>query len=225
MEILKKNFLIFLCALCGNHEHMSVLQTNTESEHCCGMEWSWPARLQFRVHLQKRGVSLRPLQVVAIPISGPPPASKLFRQIHFLAIIFTAHMQMLSPPQNYVLCNHDALRGFETGSILDDHPLNTSDYLPVCCKINVSHVRAPPKKAFPSSPLDWKNARSEGICTLYSLETNNIVRPLLKKEYSSIDDLDSDIKFWCVADAVKMCVTKHIPAKNKKPINSRKVHD
>lgn len=96
---------------------MSVLQTNTESEHRCGMEWSWPARLQFRVHLQKRGVSLRPLQVVAIPISGPPPASKLFRQIHFLAIIFTAHMQMLSPPQNYVLCNHDALRGFETGSI------------------------------------------------------------------------------------------------------------
>lgn len=91
-------FWIFLCALCGNHEHMSVLQTNTESEHRCGMEWSWPARLQFRVHLQKRGVSLRPLQVVAIPISGPPPASKLFRQIHFLAIIFTAHMQMLSPP-------------------------------------------------------------------------------------------------------------------------------
>jgi len=102
-------------------------------------------------------------------------------------------------------------------------PPQNSDYLPVCCKINVSHVRAPPKKAFPSSPLDWKNARSEGICTLYSLETNNIVRPLLKKEYSSIDDLDSDI--WCVADAVKMCATKHIPAKNKKPINSRKVHD
>lgn len=142
----RKIYLIFLCALCGNHEHMSVLQINTESEHRCGMEWSWPARLQFRVHLQKRGVSLRPLQVVAIPVSGPPPASKLFRQIHFLAIIFTAHTQMLSPPQNYVLCNHDALRGFETGSILDDHPLNTSDYLPVCCKINVSHVRAPPRK-------------------------------------------------------------------------------
>lgn len=105
-----------------------------------------------------------------------------FRHIHLLANIFTAHTQMLSPPQNYVLCNHDALRGFETCSILDDHPLNNSDYLPVCCKINVSHVRVPPKKEFPSSRLDWKNAQSEGICTLYSLETNNIVRPLPKKK-------------------------------------------
>ena len=90
---------------------------------------------------------------------------------------------------DYIVSNHDALRGLLSCSTIDEHPLNTSDHLPVACCLNL-HVRDPPKPAFSVDNLDWNQAVKEDKVQAYAEASDNVVKPLLKKDYSSIDELN-----------------------------------
>lgn len=45
---------------------------------------------------------------------------------------------------DYVIVNHDAFRGTSSCSIYDDHPLNTSDHLPIHIELDVPAITDPP---------------------------------------------------------------------------------
>ena len=96
-----------------------------------------------------------------------------------------------------MLGNDDALRGLSSCVILEDHPLNTSDHLAILCTLDLAHLRHPAPFAFPPQPLDWNHSSTTGATTQYVKTCDDIIRPLLGKDYSSIEEVDADLKFVC----------------------------
>ena len=76
---------------------------------------------------------------------------------------------------------------------------------------------------FPRSNLDWSTAVKDGKVLLYSNASDDAVRPLLSKDYSSIDDLNQDI--LSTAQNVQSSANMHIPVMRKRPRHTQKVHD
>ena len=114
---------------------------------------------------------------------------------------------------DYIISNHDALRGLLSCLTIDEHPLNTSDHLPVACCLNLFHVRDPLKPTFSVDNLDWNQAVKENKVRAYAEASDDAVRLLLKKDYSSIDELNADILH--VINELRSAATAHIPAKKK----------
>ena len=76
---------------------------------------------------------------------------------------------------------------------------------------------------FPRSNLDWSTAVKDGKVLLYSNASDDAVRPLLSKDYSSIDDLNQDI--LSTAQNLQSSTNMHIPVMRKRPQHTQKVHD
>ena len=76
---------------------------------------------------------------------------------------------------------------------------------------------------FPSNDLDWSIAVKEHSVLLYSNASDDAVRPLLSKDYSSIEDLNQDI--LSIAQTLQSSANMHIPAKKKKPQHTQKIYD
>lgn len=76
---------------------------------------------------------------------------------------------------------------------------------------------------FPRSNLDWSTAVKDGKVLLYSNASDDAVRPLLSKDYSSIDDLNQDI--LSTAQNLQSSANMHIPVMRKRPQHTQKVHD
>ena len=76
---------------------------------------------------------------------------------------------------DYIISNSDAFRGIASCSILEEHPLNTSDHLPITCSLNLSHIRTPSAPISSSSNLDWSTAVKECIVPLYSKASDDAV--------------------------------------------------
>ena len=95
---------------------------------------------------------------------------------------------------DYVLTNQDALRGISSCVTLEDHPLNSSDHLPIRCKIDLPHLRFPPPPAFPSQSLNWAAGKKELHTLKYAFA---IARPLLNNDYTTIDEIECDLQCVC----------------------------
>ena len=80
---------------------------------------------------------------------------------------------------------------------MEDHPLNTSDYLPIISKLNLKALRLSSTSSNMCSPLDWERARNDGSILSYTSLSNSLVDPLLEKDYSSIHEIESDISLVC----------------------------
>ena len=111
---------------------------------------------------------------------------------------------------DYIILNSDAFRGISSCSTLEEHCLNTSDHLPISCSLNLTHIRVPPMPLFPSNYLGWSTAVKEHSVLLYSNASDDAVRPLLSKDYSSIDDLNQDI--LSIAQTLQFSANMHILA-------------
>ena len=121
---------------------------------------------------------------------------------------------------DYLIMNQDGSRGVSSCSVTEEHPLNTSDHLPVSCSLDISHLRSEPATTFPTSSLDWAKAgRSREVMLLYSKATDDIVRPLMEKDYSCIDDLDQDVQHVC--RAVVEAGDRLIPKKSSSKVRDR----
>ena len=122
---------------------------------------------------------------------------------------------------DYIVSNSDAFRELATCSI-SEHPLNTSDHLPVCCSLQLAHITDPTKPVFPLGSLDWIQAVKDGNIQEYSRITDDIARSFLQKEYSSIEDFNHDIVLSAkeIASAAVSCV----PMKRVKSANSSSRH-
>ena len=77
------------------------------------------------------------------------------------------------------------IRGISNCSTLEAHSLNT----PITCSLNLPYIQASPMPIIPRNDLDCSTAVKEHKVLLYSNTTDDAVRPLLSKDYSSIDYL------------------------------------
>ena len=71
---------------------------------------------------------------------------------------------------DYVITNRDSFRGIEFCVTLEDHPLNTSDHLPIKCSLDISHISYPTSPASPTSPLDWDEGKRTLQTSLYATD-------------------------------------------------------
>ena len=124
---------------------------------------------------------------------------------------------------DYDISTSDAFRGLTTCSTVDEHPLSTSDHLPISCVLDLAHVRDTPKSAIPLDTLDWLKAVEEGKILEYSQATDNAVRFLLNKDCSFVEDLNQDI--LSTASKIRSAATMFIPLKKVKSHLSHKIHD
>lgn len=72
-------------------------------------------------------------------------------------------------------------------STLDDHPLNSSDHLPILAR----HSFTSPSvvaEVNSSSALNWALSALDGSCDVYAKLTNEAVLPLLDKDYLGFHD-------------------------------------
>ena len=71
---------------------------------------------------------------------------------------------------------------------LNDHPLNTSDHLPITLKLDPSFSYV----SQPSLPFFFQNSTGSFLSL-----SDDLVKPLMNKEYSCIDELDKDFALVC----------------------------
>ena len=109
-----------------------------------------------------------------------------------------------------MLGNIDAVRGISSCEILEGHPLNISDHLPILCSLNLTHVRHPISTAFPTKHLDWSQAFKTGTIAQYAKSCDDIARPLLGKDYSCIEEVKEDIHAVCrkITDAANSLIQR-----------------
>ena len=124
---------------------------------------------------------------------------------------------------DYILANQDGARGVSFCNIHEEHPLNTSDHLPVSCHLEISHLRTTPTLAFPNLNLNWSKAVQTNEVLLYSTATDEVVRSLLDKDYSAVEDLDSDINL--IARKLLEAGEATIPKVGKNKNSDRKFKD
>ena len=103
------------------------------------------------------------------------------------------------------------MRGVSSCITLEDHPLNTSDHLPIQCTVDMTHLRYPTSPAFPSQPLNCSDGEKLPQTLQYAKATDEIVRPLLNKVFHSIEEIDHEIKQ--VSQAIESAAENLIPKK------------
>ena len=91
---------------------------------------------------------------------------------------------------------------------IEDHSLNTSDHLPLSVKLNIQSVTNVQRvKDKPS--LNWNRSRENGSCDVYAQRTDSMVKPLLDKDYSSIEEIEKDLSFF--TESLYSIATETIP--------------
>ena len=94
---------------------------------------------------------------------------------------------------------------------LEDHPLNSSDHLAINCTIKILHLQRVPPPAFLSQPLNWAGKGNQLHILKYANTTNEIIHPLLDKDYTSVYKIECDLQSVC--KSLVQCAEAVIPKK------------
>ena len=105
----------------------------------------------------------------------------------------------------------------ESCETLEDHSLNTSDHLPIVTRLNLSLLPSQIPIAS-SSSLNWDRSVKEGSVSIYTSLSDDVVRPLLEKDYSCIEEVDQDIEFVSssLLNITSSTIAKRIPHKQSR---------
>ena len=80
----------------------------------------------------------------------------------------------------------------QKSAVLDHHPLNFSDHLPLMMSLSICPSTNP--RVSPTyRRLNWKHASTDGSVDMYTSTFNNLITPFVNKVYSSTDNLDTDV--------------------------------
>ena len=104
----------------------------------------------------------------------------------------------------------------------EEHPLNTSDHLPISSKLNLSMLTTV-STAPNHIALDWTSAIRDDCISQYASQTDQVVSPLLNKDYSSIEEIEADISH--VSKQLIDSSLSTIPPLRRPNTNSTRVHD
>ena len=105
--------------------------------------------------------------------------------------IHTYHSGSVSTTVDYVLGNLALSSVLSSCDTLEDHSLNTSDHLPIISNLDMTFLSHSPLESSPF--LNWKRSVKEGTISAYTSLTDDLVRPFMEKDYSCIEELDSDV--------------------------------
>ncbi len=109
--------------------------------------------------------------------------------------VHTYYSNSVSTTVEYVVGNH-AISNFLTSCrTIEDHPLNTSDHLPLSINLHLKSPPSAPPSSKCCSPLNWRASVTNGSSVTYANRTDDLVCRLIDKDYSSIDELDLDLSF------------------------------
>ena len=92
---------------------------------------------------------------------------------------------------DYIIGNFTTSIVIGSCSVEEEHPLNTSDHLPITSKLNLSMLTTASSTSNHTT-LDWTAAVRDGCSSRYASRTNAIA-PFLNKDYSSIEETEADI--------------------------------
>lgn len=106
--------------------------------------------------------------------------------------VHTYHSGSVSSTVDYVVGNHAISQLLTSCCSMDDHPLNTSDHLPLSLNLRL-RIPSSTLASNSSSPLNWRAATTDGSSATYAKCSDDLVRHLIEKDYSSVDELDSDL--------------------------------
>ena len=107
--------------------------------------------------------------------------------------VHTYQCSDISTTLDYVLGNQATSVALSSCDTVEDHPLNTSDHLPLVTKLSVNLLTRPTATSDGHPPLDWHSSASDGSSTIYAQHTDALVRPFIDKDYSSIEELENDL--------------------------------
>ena len=75
--------------------------------------------------------------------------------------------------------------------VLDNHPLNLSDHIPISVSLNKELISC--HRPTPQIRLDWRKANTDGLINLYQSELSHHITPILSLPLHSIDDIENEI--------------------------------
>ena len=121
--------------------------------------------------------------------------------------------------------NQEAAQSATSCQTVEEHPLNTSDHLPICCSFDISHLRTITPPAFPESPLDWRTAYKDCTTLLYASQVDDFIQPFLSKEYCDMVSLESDLTI--ISQKLISIANLCIPKKKERTVHHQrdKIHD
>ena len=93
---------------------------------------------------------------------------------------------------DYIIGNVATSTVMVSCKVEEEHPLNTSDHLPIISKLFLSLLNT----AFTTSDniaLDWKSAIRDDYISQYASLCDLVVAPFLNKDYCSIEETEADI--------------------------------
>ena len=115
---------------------------------------------------------------------------------HATGPTYTYHSGPHFTTVDHILCNQAAAYLCSTVSTLEDHPLNTSDHLPLAVAVDSAVSQTVDQKKHDNS-INWNKGISDGSVSDYSHRVSQMVLPLIGRAYDSQDDLDSEIMTVC----------------------------
>ena len=133
--------------------------------------------------------------------------------------VHTYHCSSVSTTVDYVLGNLPLSTGLLACETLEDHPLNTSDHLPIVTKLDFKPLLSSTKVSNCCPPLDWTRSLSDGSADTYAALSDDMVRPLMDRDYSSIEELEKDISHVC--DTLLAISVSTIPSTKPRKMNAR----
>ena len=102
--------------------------------------------------------------------------------------------------------------------MLDHHPLNFSDHLPLMMSLSICPSTNP--RVSPTyRRLNWKRAYHDGSVDMYTFKVNNLITPFVNKVYSSADNLDTDVV--SITHILQEAAVSSIPLLRHKKINAK----
>ena len=108
--------------------------------------------------------------------------------------VHTYQCNTITTTLDYVLSNLATSQILASCCILDDDPLNTSDHLPIVTRFTLDQsIMSPPPPSSGFVPLNWNRGHDDGSTSIYATRTDNLVRPLLGKDYSSVQEIENDL--------------------------------
>ena len=104
-----------------------------------------------------------------------------------------------------------------------EHPLNTSDHLPVVSKLDPSSFTSPSFSCDGTLHLDWDSGRKQGCLSCYASLADSAVASIVNKDYSFIQEIEANISR--VSSQLIDAAQSSIPPSKHPMAYSKKVYD
>ena len=137
--------------------------------------------------------------------------------------VHTFHSSRFSTTIDYVVGNLALSTVLVSCRIVQDHPLNTSDHLPIISNLNLSLLTSVPSPRGRSPCPDWNSGQRQGHLSHYASLTNEAVSTLHIKAYSTIQEIEADIS--SVSSMLVNAALSSIPHSKHPNVNLNKVYD